>query len=128
MLFRVMQEVRQKSLLIRWSVLVGLDIWKWFWLFLIQKIVSYEKVLEIFWKEIDPTDAGGQFADRGSQYRTAIFYFDETQKMIAENSKTELENQKIFSTSIVTKILPYKNFYKAEEEHQDYSDKKSRSL
>ena len=87
------------------------------------KIISYEKILDIFWKEINPTDSGGQFADRGFQYTTAIFYFDETQKKLAEKSKIQLEKQKVFSSPVVTKIVPYKNFYQAEEYHQDYSKK-----
>ena len=86
-------------------------------------IISYEKVLDIFWKEIDPTDDEGQFVDRGFQYTTAIFYFNEEQKNLAEKSKLKLEEQKIFDKKIVTPILAYKNFYKAEDYHQDYYKK-----
>lgn len=84
---------------------------------------SYEKLLEVFWQDIDPTDAGGQFADRGSQYKTAIFYFDDEQKRAAEDSKDRLEKSGMFSKPIATKILPASTFYLAEEYHQDYSDK-----
>ena len=87
------------------------------------KKVSYEKLLEIFWLQIDPTDEGGQFVDRGSQYISAIFYKDEDQKKLAEKSKKELEKSGKFNSPIVTKILPLKKFYKAEEYHQDYHSK-----
>ena len=87
------------------------------------KKVSYEKLLEIFWLQIDPTDEGGQFVDRGSQYISAIFYKDEDQKKLAEKSKKELEKSGKFNSPIVTKILPLKKFYKAEGYHQDYHSK-----
>ena len=80
--------------------------------------VSYEELLEVYWMNIDPTDEGGQFADRGSQYRTAIFYHEEDQKSQAEKSKKDLEESEKFDDPIVTKILPYSEFYKAEEKHQ----------
>jgi len=86
-------------------------------------IISYRELVEIFWRSIDPTDAGGQFADKGSQYKTAIFYHNEEQKLEAEKSKRELENSGIFEASIVTKILPAEEFYEAEEYHQDYYKK-----
>jgi peptide methionine sulfoxide reductase msrA/msrB len=82
--------------------------------------ISYEKLLDVYWRQIDPTDAGGQFADRGSQYRTAIFYHDRTQKELAEKSKLELENSGKFDKPVVTQILPYKSFYVAEDHHQNY--------
>ncbi len=85
--------------------------------------VSYEKLLETFWQDIDPTDAGGQFADRGPQYKTAIFYLNEEQKKIAEASKAKLEKSGMFDKPIVTKILPASPFYPAEDYHQDYSQK-----
>jgi len=85
--------------------------------------ITYEKLLEIFWKNIDPTDAQGQFADKGPQYKTAIFYHNEKQRQSAEKSKKELEKKQIFKGKIKTQILPYKNFYKAEEYHQDYYKK-----
>ena len=72
---------------------------------------------------MDPTDAGGQFVDRGSQYRPAIFYHDEEQKRIAEASKAELEKSGRFSKPIATEIVSLKEFYPAEEYHQDYYEK-----
>jgi peptide methionine sulfoxide reductase msrA/msrB len=85
--------------------------------------ISYSEILTIFWKHIDPTDAGGQFADRGSQYRSAIFYHDEEQKRIALESKARLAGSAIFDRPVVTEILRCDKFYPAEEYHQDYSDK-----
>jgi len=86
-------------------------------------IITYEKLLDTFWRQIDPTDAGGQFADRGKQYQTAIFYHDEEQKKLAEESKARLELMKKFSGPIVTDILPAEKFYPAEDYHQDYYEK-----
>jgi len=86
--------------------------------------ISYEKLLDHFWKQIDPTDAKGQFFDKGSQYQTAIFYLNETQKKQAEESKEKLEKSGKFNKPIATKILPASEFYKAEEYHQDYYKKK----
>ncbi|MBW8351251.1 peptide-methionine (S)-S-oxide reductase MsrA [Bacillus sp. IITD106] len=86
-------------------------------------IFSYEKLLEIFWQQIDPTDAGGQFHDRGSSYRSAIFYHDNVQKETAELSKLKLASSGKFQKPIVTEILPAQTFYKAEEYHQDYYKK-----
>lgn len=85
--------------------------------------ISFEKLLEIFWKQIDPTDAGGQFVDRGAQYRTAIFYQNETQKRLAERSREELARSGRFDRPIVTEILPAARFYPAEDYHQDYYKK-----
>lgn len=82
--------------------------------------VSYAQLLEVFWHQIDPTDGGGQFADRGSQYKTAVFYQNEGQKALAEKSKTDLTASGLFSGPIVTRILPPVPFYEAEEYHQDY--------
>jgi peptide methionine sulfoxide reductase msrA/msrB len=87
------------------------------------KEISYEELLNLFWRSFDPTDAGGQFADRGKQYTTAIFYHNAEQKNLAEKSKQE--TQKKFDKPIVTKILPFTTFFVAEEYHQDYSKKKS---
>lgn len=86
-------------------------------------MVSFEELLAVFWKNIDPTDGGGQFADRGSQYQTAIFYHNDEQKLAAELSKQELQNSGRFDSEIVTKILPAAEFYPAEEYHQDYFQK-----
>ena len=81
---------------------------------------TYRDLLNIFWRQIDPTDSGGQFADRGAQYKTAIFYHDEDQKQLAEESKKQLTESGKFSRPIVTEILPAGDFYKAEEYHQGY--------
>ncbi|MCB0357971.1 MAG: peptide-methionine (S)-S-oxide reductase MsrA, partial [Bdellovibrionales bacterium] len=85
--------------------------------------ISYDELLDIYWKHIDPTDDGGSFVDRGFQYSSAIYYFDEKQKDLAEKSKLNLENSNKFEKDIVTKILKYSSFYKAEEYHQDYYKK-----
>ena len=82
--------------------------------------VTYVELLNIFWRQIDPTDASGQFADEGSQYQTAIFYHDEEQRVLAEESKEQLQQEGIFEDLIVTKILPATEFYPAEEYHQQY--------
>ena len=87
--------------------------------------VMYHKLLDIFWKQIDPTDAGGQFADRGSPYRTAIFYHSEEQRKLAEKSKEKLEKSGRYKKPVVTEILPAGRFYRAEEYHQDYYKKNS---
>lgn len=80
--------------------------------------VSYERLLEIFWKNHDPHDARGQFCDKGDQYRAAIYYSDEKQKKVAEESKVKYG--KILKREIVTEIKPYKAFYKGEDYHQEY--------
>ncbi len=86
-------------------------------------IFPYERLLELFWQQIDPTDDGGQFYDRGESYRTAIFYHSEEQRKLAEESKEKLENSKRFSKPIVTMIVKAKPFYPAEEYHQDFYKK-----
>jgi len=85
--------------------------------------ISYRQLLEFFWMHIDPTDPGGQFVDRGPQYRTAIFYHDEEQKRHAEESKKEMEKSGRFSRPIATQIVPLTAFYRAEEYHQEYHGK-----
>jgi peptide methionine sulfoxide reductase msrA/msrB len=85
--------------------------------------VSYERLLDLLWRQIDPTDQGGQFADRGSQYRTAIFYHNEEQKAIAEKSKEKLGRSGKFDKPIATKIIPFTKFFKSEDYHQGYSQK-----
>lgn len=85
--------------------------------------ISYRELVDIFWRQIDPTDPGGQFFDRGSSYQTAIFYHTEEQKEIAEQTKAELERSGKFERPIATQILPAKEFYPAEEYHQDYYKK-----
>ncbi len=82
--------------------------------------VSYAKLLDVFWMQINPTDAGGQFVDRGSQYKSAIFYHNDGQKRLAEESKKKLEASGRFDKPIITEILPAGPFYPAEEYHQDY--------
>ncbi|HOQ00839.1 MAG TPA: peptide-methionine (R)-S-oxide reductase MsrB [Acetivibrio clariflavus] len=82
--------------------------------------IGYKKLLDVFWSQIDPTDPGGQFYDRGPQYCTAIFYHDEEQRKLAEASKREIESEGIFDRPIATKIIEAKEFYPAEECHQDY--------
>jgi len=83
--------------------------------------VSYEELLDFFWKHIDPTDPRGQFVDRGEQYRSVIFYHDDGQKAAAEESKRKLESSGRFDKPIVTEIVPFSKFYRAEEYHQGYS-------
>ena len=85
--------------------------------------VSYEELLDFFWKHIDPTDPGGQFVDRGEQYRSVIFYHDEGQRAAAEESKRKLESSGRFDKPIVTEIVPFSKFYRAEEYHQGYYKK-----
>ncbi|PKN64588.1 MAG: methionine sulfoxide reductase [Deltaproteobacteria bacterium HGW-Deltaproteobacteria-15] len=82
--------------------------------------VSYGELLDVFWRHVDPTDPAGQFVDRGSQYRSAIFYHDEEQRRLAEESKTLLEKSGRFDKPIATDIAPLNKFYPAEEYHQDY--------
>jgi peptide methionine sulfoxide reductase msrA/msrB len=86
-------------------------------------IISYEELLQVYWRNINPTDGGGQFYDRGESYTTAIFYLNEDQKQLAEASKKALEASGRFEQTIVTKIRPASTFYKAEEYHQDYYKK-----
>ncbi|MBW1913708.1 MAG: peptide-methionine (S)-S-oxide reductase MsrA [Deltaproteobacteria bacterium] len=82
--------------------------------------LSYEKLLDTFWKQINPTDSGGQFADRGFQYTTGIFYLNDEQKEIAEKSRNGLERSGKFEIPIVTEIIKATEFYPAEDYHQDY--------
>jgi peptide-methionine (S)-S-oxide reductase len=82
--------------------------------------VSYARLLEVFWRNIDPTTPDRQFCDRGNQYRSGIFFHDETQKRLAEESKARLEKNKPFRGTIVTEVQPLTKFYPAEEYHQDY--------
>ncbi|MCD1294345.1 peptide-methionine (S)-S-oxide reductase [Methanocella sp. CWC-04] len=83
--------------------------------------ISYGEILDVFWRQIDPMDAGGQFADRGSQYKTAIFYLDDEQKRVAEASKQKLAE--IIEKPVATEIKKAQTFYPAEEYHQGYSEK-----
>ena len=87
-------------------------------------VVTYAQLLDVYWMQFDPTDAGGSFYDRGHQYSSAIFYHDEKQKQLAEASKKALEKSGRFNAPIVTPIRPAEPFYTAEEYHQDYYRKK----
>ncbi len=87
------------------------------------KIVTYKKLLEVFWRNIDPTQTDGQFVDKGPQYLSAIFYHNDIQKNEANKSKDELNKSKKFSKPIYTKVLKALTFYPAEEYHQDYYKK-----
>ena len=84
-------------------------------------VVSYDTLLEVFWTNVDPLDAGGQFCDRGEQYRTVIYYHSDAQKRKAESSKRKV--QQLLSKPIVTPIEPAPTFYPAEDYHQDYYQK-----
>jgi peptide methionine sulfoxide reductase msrA/msrB len=86
-------------------------------------VISYGKLLDIYWRQIDPTDTGGQFYDRGLSYCTAIFYHNDEQKKQAEASRKALEETGIFQGPVATRILPAARFYPAEEYHQDYHKK-----
>jgi peptide methionine sulfoxide reductase msrA/msrB len=82
--------------------------------------ITYAQLLDWFWRHVDPTDGGGQFVDRGRQYRSAIFYHHEEQRHLAEESKQKLEASGVFKKPIATEIRPFKAFYPAEDYHQDY--------
>ena len=86
-------------------------------------IISYSEILDIYWKQFDPTDEGGSFYDRGHQYTSAIFYHDKVQKQVAANSKQRLNESGIFNKPIVTPIKEFTTFYPAEDYHQDYYKK-----
>lgn len=87
------------------------------------EIISYSELLDIYWKQFDPTDAGGSFHDRGKQYQSAIFYKNEEQRKVAEESKRRLDQSGIFNKPVVTEIKKLDEFYPAEEYHQDYYKK-----
>lgn len=89
------------------------------------KIISFEKLLEVFWHLIDPTTLNRQGADVGEQYRSIIFYHSKGQKKVAEESKKRADQSGMYKDPIVTKIEPFRNFYKAEEYHQNYFEKNS---
>lgn len=82
--------------------------------------ISYEKLLDVYWRQVNPTDAGGQFVDRGHEYTTAIFYADKAQKQAAIASKKRMDASGIFGKPIVTPILPAETFWPAEDYHQNY--------
>jgi peptide methionine sulfoxide reductase msrA/msrB len=83
-------------------------------------IIDYDALLDLFWRQIDPTDGGGSFVDRGLQYRSAVFYYSEEQKRQAQASRERLEKSGRYNKPIVTEILKAETFYPAEEYHQDY--------
>ncbi|MEK7222001.1 MAG: peptide-methionine (S)-S-oxide reductase MsrA [Nitrospirota bacterium] len=85
--------------------------------------VTYARILDVFWRNIDPTQPNAQFCDHGNQYRSAIFYHNETQKRLAEDSKNALEKSKLFAGTIATEIVPASEFYPAEEYHQNFYEK-----
>jgi len=87
------------------------------------EIISYDKLLQAYWRQVDPTDDGGQFQDRGESYRTAIFYTSEEQRQIAEASRKAMDESGRFPGPIVTPIIPAAVFYEAEEYHQDFYKK-----
>ena len=87
------------------------------------KIISFEKILNIFWHTHDPTTLNRQGNDIGTQYRSAIFFHDDKQKEIAEKSKKDLEQSGLYKDRVVTEITPFKNFYIAEDYHKNYYDK-----
>lgn len=87
------------------------------------QVIPYSRLLELFWQQIDPTDPGGQFFDRGSSYRSAIFYHTEAQREEAIASKEALDQSGRFETPVVTEIIPAKEFYPAEDYHQDFYKK-----
>lgn len=89
------------------------------------KRVTYSRLLDVFWRQIDPTDGGGQFVDRGSQYRTGIFYHTDEQRRLAEESKKNLERSGKYHGPIITEITRAGKFYPAEDYHQDYFRKNS---
>jgi len=86
-------------------------------------LITYEKLLEVFWHNVDPTQSNGQFCDHGTQYRSAIFYKDEAQRKAAEESKRRVEEMPRFKGKVVTQIVAASTFYPAEEYHQDFYKK-----
>lgn len=86
-------------------------------------MVTYQQLLEHFWRQIDPTDPDGQFADRGAEYTTAIYYHNDQQKQLAQQSKQSLEDSGKFNKPIATEILPATDFYPAEAYQQSYAVK-----
>jgi peptide-methionine (S)-S-oxide reductase len=87
-----------------------------------QKVIPFERILDVFWHTHDPTTLNRQGNDVGTQYRSAIFYHNQKQKEIAEKSKKELEKEGLYKGSIVTEITPFSNFYEAEDYHKNYYD------
>ncbi len=90
-------------------------------------LVSFEQLLEVFWQNHDPTTRNRQGPDFGPQYRSAVFYHDESQRAVAEATKVRLDASGVFKRPIVTEISPYSNFYRAEEYHQQYLEKRGQA-
>lgn len=88
-----------------------------------EKVVTFETLLNIFWEKVDPTDPFGQLMDRGSQYKTAIFYTDESEKLLAEGTKNALNDSGRYARPVVTEILEASTFYEAESYHHHYYEK-----
>ncbi|MFD2703939.1 peptide-methionine (S)-S-oxide reductase MsrA [Salibacterium lacus] len=91
------------------------------------EVFPYEKLLSLYWPQVDPTDDGGQFHDRGPQYRTAIFYHNDMQKQQAEKTRQQIADSGRFKEPIVTEILPASTFYPAETYHQDFYKKQEKA-
>jgi peptide methionine sulfoxide reductase msrA/msrB len=89
------------------------------------EVVTFKDLMDVYWRHIDPTDPHGQFADKGSQYKTAVFYHNEEQRKIAEKSRKKLAESRKFDKPVATMIVPLINFYPAEEHHQEYYKKQS---
>ena len=87
--------------------------------------ISYEQLLGVFWRNVDPLDAGGQFCDRGNQYRTGIFYHNDDQRRLAEQAKQQLATSGELQKPVVTEVVKFQAFYPAEDYHQDYYQKNS---
>lgn len=87
------------------------------------QVINYNKILQAFWRQVDPTDKDGQFQDRGSSYRTAIFYEENEQRQLAELSRDEMDRSHRFPLKIVTPVLPVTQFYLAEDYHQNFHTK-----
>jgi methionine-S-sulfoxide reductase len=87
------------------------------------EVISYAELMDIFWQTFDPTDVGGSFFDRGTQYESAIFFHTDLQRKVAEESKSRLEKSGKFTKPIATPVIKFSSFYPAEEYHQDYYKK-----
>lgn len=85
--------------------------------------ISFDELLNVYWRQVNPTDSGGQFCDRGPAYRPVIFFLNEEQKNQSEASKTKLDQSRVYDKPVTTEILSAKTFYPAEEYHQDYHKK-----
>lgn len=90
------------------------------------KVISYAQLLEVFWRTHDPTTENRQGNDRGSQYRSAIFYHSEHQRQLAERYKTKIDEARVFKSPVVTEITAFTEFFKAEDEHQNFFEQNSR--